>query len=258
MDCQKFQEYLYPYLDGELAEDLRLEMQTHQSNCPVCALELEKEQRFGHIVKNHFIKEHAPFTLREAVVKQLEKKQNQFSISRALNFKTAWGVVIITLLIAAAAFQRGTMAKPFPVFDEVTQKHLEYLRGVYPLEFKTGELKEALAWFSGKTDFAVTVPHIALNKVNVVGGRMINLKDKKSAYILLEKDGYKISCFYADLNDVKLPGLSVKDGVRAFDDHRLVKTQQGYNTIFCYHRADGTACIFVSDMPMDQFAKLFV
>ena len=255
MDCQKFQEYLYPYLDGKLDESLKVEMERHLSNCPVCSLELEKERKFGHVLKMHLIKEKAPFALREALVEQLERSKRKFSWQYvfARPFAPSFALLVIVVAVFFNLQPRGD--NTFPVFSEAVENHLEYLRGIYPLEFQTSNIKEALAWFRGKTDFAVTPPHINLSKVYLVGGRLVHLKDKKSAYFLLEKDGYKISAFYTDLHDVSLPKASVKSGVKPLG-MRLVKTEKGYHTIYCFHPEDGTACILVSDMPLKELEKL--
>lgn len=257
MDCQKFQEYLYPCLDGELDESLKVEMERHLSNCPMCSLELERERKFGYVLKTHLIKEKAPFALRETIVKQLENKTKKLSWRNIFVTKFAPAFVLLIVVMAVVINQRFNASNVFPVFSKVVENHLEYLRGIYPLEFQTNDIKEALAWFRGKTDFAVTPPHIALDKVHIVGGRIVHLKDKKSAYFLLEKDGYKISAFLTDLHDVRLPKVSAKDGIKAMGP-RLVKTERGYHTIFCFHKEDGTACIIVSDMPLEELAKLIV
>ena len=103
----------------------------------------------------------------------------------------------------------------------------------------------------------MTAPHINLDKAHLIGGRLVYLKDKKSAYFVLEKDGYQISAFYADLHDVSLPKASVKSGIKSLG-MRLVKTEKGYHTIYCFHPEDGTACILVSDMPLKELEKLIV
>lgn len=257
MDCQKFQEYLYPFLDGEIDEGLRLEMEQHIANCPMCSLELEKERKFGHVLKAHLIKEKAPFALREAVVEQLEKSKRKSSWRHVFVKQLAPSFALMVIIVAVVFNQRLNVGNTFPVFSEAVENHLEYLRGIYPLEFQTSDMKEALAWFRGKTDFAVTPPHIALDKVHLVGGRIVHLKDKKSAYFLLEKDGYKISAFYTNLHDASLPKASAQAGIKSLG-MRLVKTERGYHTIYCFHKEDGTACILVSDMPLKELEKLIV
>ncbi len=257
MDCQKFQEYLYPFLDGELDDGLRIELEQHLQKCPVCSLELEKERGFSHVLKTHFIKEKAPFALREAVVEQLEKSKRKFSWRYVFARQIAPSFALLVIVVAVFFNLRPHGDNTFPVFSEAVENHLEYLRGTYPLEFQTNDIKQALEWFRGKMDFSIAVPHSILNKTTLIGGRIIHLKDKKTAYFLLEKDGYKISFFYTDLHDVSLPKASSKEGVTHLGKSILVKTQRGYHTIFCSH-PDGAACIFVSDMPWEEFAKLFV
>ena len=253
MECQKFQEYLYAYLDRELDEAVSLEMEQHLSNCPVCSLELEKERKFGHVLKAHLIREKAPFVLREAVIQQLESKK--FFWRNVFVARFAPALALLAVVVMVVFNQQGHFGKTFPVFSEALKDHLEYLKGEYPLEFQTSDMKEALNWFRGKTDFAVMAPHISLNKTTLLGGRIIHLKDKKAAYFLLEKDGHKISCFYTDLHDVSVPKASNKEGIDQLGNMLLVKTKQGYRTIFCFH-PDGTACIFVSDMPLEEFVGI--
>ncbi len=257
MDCQKFQQYLYPFLDKEIDENLRVEIEQHISICPMCSLEIEKERKFGHVLKKHFIKEKASYALREALVEQLEKNKKRFSWKNVLVRQFAPSFALLIIVMVVFFNLRSSNNNTFPIFSEVVENHLEYLRGSYPLEFQTSDIKEALAWFRGKTDFAVTPPHIDLNKVHLVGGRLVHLKDKKSAYFLLEKDGYKISAFYTDLHDVSRPKSSDKSGIKSLG-MRLVKTEKGYHTIYCFHPEDGTACILVSDMPLKELEKLIV
>jgi len=258
MHCQKFQEYLYPDLDGELDENLRLEMEKHLLSCPVCSLEFDKERKFGHILKTHLIKEKAPFALRESVIQQLEDKKKKFSWRHIFVTRFAPALALLAVITMVIFHQQGILREPFPVFSEALKNHLEYLKGEYPLEFQTSDLKEALDWFQGKTDFAVTAPHLSLDKVKLVGGRVLHLKDKKTAYLLLKKDGYKISVFYTDLHDVAVPKASSKEGIQHLGKSLLVKTEKGYRTVFCFHKDEGTACIFVSDMPLEELEKLLV
>jgi mycothiol system anti-sigma-R factor len=257
MDCQKFQEYLYPFLDKEIDENRRVEMEQHMSNCPMCSLEIEKERKFGHVLKTHFIKEKASYALREALVEQLERNKKRFSWKNVFVRQLAPSLALLLIVVTVFFNLRSSRDISFPIFSEAVENHLEYLRGIYPLEFQTSDIKEALAWFRGKTDFAVTPPHIDLNKVHLVGGRLVHLNDKKSAYFLLEKDGYKISAFYTDLHDVSQPKKSDKSGIKPLG-MRLVKTEKGYHTIYCFHPEDGTACILVSDMPLEELEKLIV
>lgn len=255
MDCQKFKENLYQYLDRELDESAGLKLEQHASNCPVCSLELEKEKKFAHVLKAHLIKEPAPFALRESIVDQLEGNTEKFSWTYIFKTRFAPALALLAVVLIVFAHQQGNSLRPFPVFSEAFKNHLEYLRGEYPLEFQTSDMSKALEWFQGKTDFAVMAPHLSLDKVKLVGGRIMHLKDKKAAYFLMQKDGYKISGFYTNFKNVEAPKASAKEGIEQIKPMVLVQSENGYHTVFCFH-PDGTACILVSDMPMEDFVKI--
>lgn len=256
ISCGKFKEHLYAFLDRETDGETALAMEQHRKDCPLCSLELEKEQKFHHILKTHLAAEKAPFALRESVVESLEKNKKQFHWQAVFVPRFAPVLALLTLVAALLLNQRINAGKAFPVFSEAVTNHIEYLKGEYPCEVHTGQMKEALRWFQGKTNFAVMAPHLDLSQASLQGGRIVHLKDKKAAYFVLEKNGYKISCFYTDLHHVPLPQASVKDGIKRLDNGLLVKTEKGYHAVFCYHKDDGTACIFVSDMPLEQLLSL--
>ena len=44
-NCSKFYDMMYPYLDGELSQPLRDELERHIKECPECALELEQRKK---------------------------------------------------------------------------------------------------------------------------------------------------------------------------------------------------------------------
>ncbi len=167
-----------------------------------------------------------------------------------------WAASLIIIVLVSAVFL--TMGKRggnvFPVFSVSLDNHLEYLKGAYPLEFKTGDLNEGLKWFEGKVDFPVGAPHIQIKEILLLGGRMMHLKDQKAAYLVFEKDGYVISALYADVNKLVLPKESQKDEIKVVDSHRLMKTENGFHIIFCHH-PDETACIIITNMPLEKFKQ---
>jgi len=73
MNCQKVKEHLDRYLDGELQHELAVELKQHTLACPLCGLELEKEQKFNAMIRNHLHRKEAPYELREAVINRLNR-----------------------------------------------------------------------------------------------------------------------------------------------------------------------------------------
>src|SRR3989338_6028073 len=143
MDCKKFQEYLYPFLDQEIDENLKVEMEKHLSDCPMCSLEIEKERKFGHVLKTHFIKEKASFAFRESLVEQFEINKRKFSWKYVFARQIAPSFALLVIVVVVFFNLRPHGDNTFPVFSEAVENHLEYLRGIYPLEFQTSDIKEA-------------------------------------------------------------------------------------------------------------------
>lgn len=158
-------------------------MEQHRKDCPLCPLELEKEQKFHHILKTHLAAEKAPFALRESVVESLEKNKKQFHWQAVFVPRLAPALVLLPLVVALLLSQRINAGKAFPVFSEVVTNHIEYLKGVYPLDFQTGQIKEALNWFQGKTDTCYPKSRLFAGNPQMEGTfEYINFPDVKTIY----------------------------------------------------------------------------
>ena len=54
MNCRRFQNDLYEYLDGELAPRLRAAVEKHLAECADCRAKLAQEQGFGQSLRDSF------------------------------------------------------------------------------------------------------------------------------------------------------------------------------------------------------------
>ena len=258
MDCNKAKEYLYPFIDNELTGDAVAEVEIHFASCPLCSLALEKEKKVDSLMRNYLVKENAPFELREKIINQLAQ-QKQKSFFNLVRFSpslsaAALGGALVILFVIGTFFQRPS----FPLFSKSVSNHIDYMKGGYPLEIKTNNIKEAVDWFTGKIDLAPMPPHIKLKDVELVGGRIIEFNNKKSAYYVFKKDGHTITAASVDLSDVTLPEFP-KEKVMDKPGYMIVSSQErGYSSILCFHKKDGTACIFVSDLPIEELSKLLI
>ena len=257
MDCQKTKENLYRYLDRELEEGLVREVESHLTNCPLCHMALERERKFNAVVKNHLVCEEAPYDLREKIIVDLERPVtfigwfgNLFPKRFALNpaLAVAIGVIAYSLIV--------NFNQPVPIYTSAVQNHIDYVRGGYPLEIRTSNVDEAMSWFNGKMDYAIGEPHINRGQANLVGARLVNINDKKSAYFVYEKDGHNISAFYVDLNGAKLPRVPVGDIRETPEAKVFYKSYKGYKSFLCLDKTSNTGCVIVSDMPRQDLEHI--
>lgn len=258
MKCQEIKENIYLYLDKELEDSKVQNFKQHLNLCPLCQMAVENEKGFDSLVRSHVVSEEAPYELREAVVAQLDSKSNRFGFPAWLTGKPAMLTAVfsfIMVFVLAAGFLKSQQT--FPLYSEAVSNHLDYLKGGYPLEIKSNDIDEVLAWFEGKLDFAVQKPHINLNKVKLIGARLVRIKDSKAAYFMFEKDGQTISAFSVALAGKKLP----QDDVSVVDRPLvtiMAKNEKGYSSVLCLHKVDHSGCLFVSSMPEDKLKKLLI
>ncbi len=256
INCKTIEEKIQLYIDHELDETELNAIKEHLASCSLCTLLYTQEKQFQELLQNRIVGEKAPYELREKIFAMLEAKQKpkiQF-----FPWKTALQFAFVMVILGAGLLwlNRNSPVDNSPsVFTASVENHKEYLAGNLPLEFKTQDRKEAIKWFKGKTDLAVMLPHMRLRKINLVGGNLVSLQNKPAAYLQFEKDGYTISTYFIDYTNLTAPQASEKDGIKAIDSHRLVKTENGFSIIFCHH-PDGTACIIVTDMPFDKLSEI--
>jgi len=259
MDCNQFKDILYRYLDHELEDDrLTSEAQQHLQACPVCALAYEKEKKLDHFIKGHLIKESAPYDLREAVIERIEQAdgwRQQFGFSKSKLWPSL-GSAAALIVIVAFTFV-STFSQPFPVFAESINRHVDYLKGGYPIEIQSNDINEVLAWFKGKVDFAIMKPHLDHSRVKLLGARICNIKDRKVAYFIYEWEGKKISAFVMNYDQLQLPRS--KDQMHEHGDLVFYKEgDMGYESVLCFHKSIKMGCILVSDIPEKEFMKLIL
>jgi mycothiol system anti-sigma-R factor len=257
MNCDKAKEYLYQYIDGELENEICRDVQTHLSQCPLCALHVEQERKTDCLIRNHVPCQEAPFELRETVINRIEQS-HRFSFGKILKPVRSFvpQISLGTLGIVIFALVLTNNNPSFPIFSESIKEHVEYLKGGYPLEIKTNDINEALAWFRGKVDFAIERPHLDPKKVNLVGARIVHLKDRKAAYFIYEKDGHQISAFYMDIKPSQVSTQNAAKVVDSTNSIVYVSNARGYQSVVCLHKNSGTGCVLVSDLPKERLLSL--
>lgn len=246
MDCQKIKEYLEPFIDGELDNQMSLLVKGHIANCPLCGLELEQEKRIDSLIRQNLIPEKASFELKERILNSIEE-------TRA-NLKPALAGVLAALLALAIIIPVSlNISKPFPLFTEAVLNHIEFLQGNLPVEVISNNPQEVYKWFEGKLDFTVKVPDLSKKGVILTGGRLYHIKEKRVAYLIYKTDGHNISVSVIDTSGINIPKAKrIKSGKNIF----LVRNEKGYQSILCIDKVSGIGCIFVSELSEQELMRL--
>ncbi|MBS1152960.1 MAG: putative transrane anti-sigma factor [Myxococcaceae bacterium] len=176
MHCLELDRLLYPYLDGELLPDEKLELEQHFAGCPACSRAVETERNALAIVRAaaRAASPPAPAALKLKLLAGIHGQQQQAQRRRLLRWSAAAASVAICAIAANhqwRAFQRRLF------LDDVTSRYARQ----FPLEIQQRAPHELEAWFGGKLNHRVSVPHFP-NAI-AAGARLLNVRENQAAFI---------------------------------------------------------------------------
>ena len=176
MNCLALDRLLYPYLDGELLADERLELEQHFSGCAACSKAVETERNALAIIRAaaRAGSPAAPQSLKNSLLAGIHGEQRKRRHRRLLRWSAAAASVAICTLAANhqwRAFQRRLF------IEDVTSRYARQ----FPLEIQQRTPRELEAWFGGKLKHRVNVPRFP--NATASGARLLNVRENQAAFI---------------------------------------------------------------------------
>jgi mycothiol system anti-sigma-R factor len=255
MTCDDFSPFIGTYLDEEFDARERAEMEAHLSVCDGCRKQVEAQLSFREEFRACLSIPRAPEQLRQRIVEQLvsiEVETGTRRSYRARALKLGWmaGPVaaMVAVVVALPSFTIAPASSgPTPVIEQTVDWH----QGNYPLEITTANPNEIARWFRGKVDFSVRLPHFPEGRVNLLGGRIAHIEDRRAAYVLYEVDGAKLSVLLFHGDGLKVP----RDRIRTLGERDVVMlNNKGYGIAVL--QDDGVTYTMTSELPEDQLMAL--
>lgn len=256
MDEQNFRQQLNRYIDGELSSQEVAAFERFIEENPLARVELENEQSFDRLLRQHLVPVEAPYELKEQLIQQLEKPSVFGRFFNIFKAKPVWqgGFALTTICLVVALFLMQT--RPFPVFAEAVEAHVDYLHGNYTQEIITDDIDTALAWFESRLDFAVARPTICPYNAKLVGARMIRINGAKAAFFMYDVHGRSVSAFVLNMENERMARIADTIVKESEMSSVYAKNLRGYENILCYHKNVKTGCLFVTDMSQEEFLTL--
>ncbi len=178
MTCVDLDSVVYPYLDGELEEGDRKDLEDHLGACAVCARRVGGEAAFHGALRRSVRVQRAPApeALRAMLHTgiQREHRRVQF-VSWA-----RWGGAALMAATASAAWLELRPMPPDLVGNEAAVRFQRRL----PLEVTMRKPEQVEVWFDDKLDWRVPVPR--LPNAQLTGARLSNVREHEAAYISYE------------------------------------------------------------------------
>lgn len=209
-ECEAARRLLAAYLDGELVNGERSEVERHLEACRECRELFAAEAAVASAIADGLPRHTAPDALEDRVQSILARKPRRASrwpLLAALGTAAA-------VLVLALAWRVRTPEKPEPRSELVAvavDSHLRFADGRLPLEVRSDKPDEVSRWFGGRVPFHVTVPAYPMAPgerkfYTLEGGRLVSLGGDYAAYLAYRMDGRPISLLIGPADKVRPSG----------------------------------------------------
>lgn len=224
MNCQEFQLFLHPYVDGELGVDETVTADAHLAECVHCRGLVEGERQFRQLLRRQ-PKRAAPPELQARIVARLGRSARVPMLLRWLVAPTlaAVGAALLTALVLSTA------RRPMPLAEALVDNHIAYAQIEQPAEFASADRLAIEGWFRQRARLHVTVPDFSPSGIRLLGARIAEAHGQRAAYLLYEKGHTLLSVFQVPASG-RAPDLR---GKRVFyRGHTYLKREwEGYRTV---------------------------
>ena len=202
MSCQRAQELIHGYVDGELELARSLEVEQHIHECDVCARTYRNQTALRSSLKHDSLYYSAPEKLKKRIQSSLRKESRSEVSQRAFGWR--WltvGASLAFMLLLGVAVWRFVPGSIRPSGDELLAQEVlsDHVRSLQ----MPGHLTDVLStdqhtvkpWFDGKVDFAPPVKDFASQDFRLYGGRLGYLNNRPVAALIYQRRLHYINLF---------------------------------------------------------------
>jgi len=251
LSCQKAQELIHGYVDGELDLVRSLEVEQHIHECEICARAYRSQTTLRSFVKNDSFYYPAPEKLKKRIQSSLRKEAKSEVTQRAFGWRwlTVGASLAFMLLVGVVAWRLAPRSiRPSGdelLAQEVVSDHVRSLQ-------MPGHLTDVLSsdqhtvkpWFDGKVNFAPPVKDFASQDFRLYGGRLEYLNNRTVATLIYQRRLHYINLY-----------IWPSEQAGSTDENAIQR--QGYNMI--HWTGSGMNFWAISDLnsvELHEFARL--
>lgn len=273
MSCDDVMHLVDLYLDGEIDDVERREIELHLESCPDCSAGEARRRHTREQLRavacpcapNMDFRSRLEDALRNAACSETSHEERPVAISQklqAIGSSSAspggrvWLLAAAGLLAVSGAGLFAAVSDPeptqvaasqddtavfgmtsvrSPLVDEAVAWHGREV----PLDVSGPSEQAVEEWFSSRVDFAVDAPELG-EDATLLGGRLANVRQHEAAYLLYSVGGERLTVLLSDVDDTAQPTPMPADG------HVLVDNRSGYTVVMS--EASGVARTITSSI----------
>jgi anti-sigma factor RsiW len=202
LSCQRADELIHGYLDGELDLARSLEVEQHMRECELCARVFRNQTVLRSSLKDESLYYDAPEKLKKRIQSALHKEAKAELFPRSFGWRwlTVGASLAFMLLIGLVVWRLVPSSIRSPgdelLAQEIVSDHVRSLQ-------MPGHLTDVLSsdqhtvkpWFDGKVDFAPSVKDFAGQDFRLYGGRLEYLNNRTVATLVYQRRLHYINLF---------------------------------------------------------------
>ncbi len=232
MTCTEVREYLFAFLDNELAAELSNEVQGHLEHCPRCAHDAEAERAIRH-------------HLQSAVNASARAPRQR---------RLRWPRLVAGLAaVLAVALAVRMVIKPDAgaLFDQLVVESGEFLQRQRPINITSADRVIVTDWLRQETKLHLTLPAVEAGPWTLIGGRRCTVAGRPAAFVLYEFDDVPAAFVVVSGDQCDVDGM---EPVHRGDDTRWTGRRHGLNVLVC--QRDALLLHAVSTLPVARLDDL--
>ncbi|MGH7382455.1 MAG: anti-sigma factor family protein [Candidatus Methylomirabilales bacterium] len=204
MSGHEFARYLQAYCDGELEVSKMLEVEGHLEACPSCRRSVEAERAFREHLRAKIAPEPVPPHVGERLRSAMDDLDRQGRSSappregrRPWSLAVAASVLLLTLggVLGYLIAQRVSRLTPSPLLGQLVGEHMRSTQLERPVELHSENTQQVAFWLQGRIEHPVLVPDYNPMGIQLLGGRVLQLGDRRVASVVYKKGGKMLSLF---------------------------------------------------------------
>lgn len=254
-----------PYLDHELAEEERRDLEHHVARCSACGELLRAREAILDGVRRHVQPPEAPALLRKRILQSLDD-EDQRAESQARRARLGWllpGAASVAaaaaLLLFVSSFWQGSATRETAALahesEGVAQEAVRQRFRPSPMVVQ-GTRNEVSRSAKEYLRVPVRPPRFSHDDANLLGWQPGQLRGRDAAvfvYEVVSRTGrHQVNVHALDARDLDLRG---KDRVSVDDTELWVDTPFGFSSV-SYKDREGIGYVFTSDMAPSELVNL--
>ena len=257
MNCEDVQSQLHDFRKRRLDGGLHGEVGAHLESCVACARAYRAEQALDELLEERLPRHAAPTTLKRRLGLLMVRPSPSAPVHGAL---TRWARFVapamaagLALVVGRAFMQRSSSQDSAlaSLTGEAVNDHLRVLASQHPVEIASGGKHQVKPWFEGKLDFAPEVPALEGTELELRGGSVGYVFDRKAAVLVYALRQHVVTLLVFRAEGLAWPDASGRQVVRGRE-----ASARGFNVVLW--RSGELGYALVSDANAKELGELGV